>query len=35
LVRDGLTTPEEAVRVSRRDMADVEAPLVVEPEAGA
>ncbi len=30
LVRDGLTTPEEAVRVSRRDMADIEAPLVVE-----
>ncbi|SDA28800.1 GspE/PulE family protein [Sphingomonas sp. NFR15] len=32
LVREGKTTPEEAVRVSRRDMADVEAPLVVEPE---
>ena len=31
LVRDGLTTAEEAVRVSRRDMADIEAPLVVEP----
>ncbi len=30
LVREGLTTPEEAVRVSRRDMADVEAPLVVD-----
>ncbi|MDQ2765037.1 MAG: GspE/PulE family protein [Pseudomonadota bacterium] len=30
LVRDGLTTPEEAVRVSRRDTADIEAPLVVE-----
>ncbi|WP_353205588.1 ATPase, T2SS/T4P/T4SS family [Sphingomonas sp.] len=29
LVRDGVTTPEEAVRVSRRDMADAEAPLVV------
>ena len=31
LVRDGLTTPEEAIRVSRRDMADTEAPLVLEP----
>ena len=30
LVREGLTTPEEAVRVSRRDMADIEAPLVVD-----
>ncbi|MEG3085798.1 ATPase, T2SS/T4P/T4SS family [Sphingomonas sp. PB4P5] len=34
LVRDGQTTPEEAVRVSRRDMADIEAPLVVD-DAGA
>jgi general secretion pathway protein E len=34
LVRDGKTTPEEAVRVSRRDMADAEAPMIVpEPEA--
>ena len=31
LVRDGLTTPEEAVRVSRRDMADMAAPLMAEP----
>ena len=29
LVLDGVTTPEEAVRVSRRDMADAEAPLVL------
>ena len=29
LVRDGVTTPEEAVRVSRRDMADVEEPLAL------
>ncbi|WP_276592918.1 ATPase, T2SS/T4P/T4SS family [Sphingomonas sp. GC_Shp_3] len=28
LVRDGRTTPEEAVRVSRRDMADAEAPVL-------
>ncbi|WP_457312180.1 GspE/PulE family protein [Sphingomonas sp. UYAg733] len=35
LVRDGLTTPEEAVRVSRRDMADVEAPLVVDADTDA
>ncbi|MEN2785149.1 ATPase, T2SS/T4P/T4SS family [Sphingomonas qilianensis] len=35
LVRDGQTTPEEAVRVSRRDMADIEAPLIVVPEDGA
>jgi len=36
LVRDGLTTPEEAVRVSRRDMADIEAPSIAAPvdEAG-
>jgi general secretion pathway protein E len=33
LVRDGVTTAEEAVRVSRRDMADAEAPMVV-PEVG-
>jgi general secretion pathway protein E len=33
LVRDGRTTPEEAVRVSRRDMADAEAPVLApEPE---
>jgi general secretion pathway protein E len=33
LVREGKTTPEEAVRVSRRDMADAEAPLLApEPE---
>ncbi len=35
LVRDGLTTPEEAVRVSRRDMADVEAPLVIDADSNA
>ncbi|BCA58381.1 general secretion pathway protein GspE [Sphingomonas sp. HMP6] len=29
LVRDGVTTPEEAVRVSRRDMADAEAPMAL------
>lgn len=29
LVRDGITTPEEAVRVSRRDMADAEAPMAL------
>ncbi|MDO7841255.1 GspE/PulE family protein [Sphingomonas sp. CA1-15] len=33
LVREGLTTPEEAVRVSRRDMADIEAPLAVDTDA--
>jgi general secretion pathway protein E len=30
LVRDGVTTAEEAVRVSRRDMADAEAPMAVD-----
>ncbi|WP_416194497.1 GspE/PulE family protein [Sphingomonas sp. 10B4] len=34
LVRDGVTTAEEAVRVSRRDMADAEAPMVVPEVAG-
>ncbi len=33
LVRDGVTTAEEAVRVSRRDMADAEAPMVVPEDA--
>ena len=34
LVREGLTTPEEAVRVSRRDMADIEAPVPVSVDEG-
>ncbi len=34
LVRDGKTTPEEAVRISRRDMADAEAPMPLPEVAG-
>ncbi|WP_242182116.1 ATPase, T2SS/T4P/T4SS family [Sphingomonas sp. CARO-RG-8B-R24-01] len=34
LVRDGMTTPEEAVRISRRDMADAEAPMTLPEVAG-